>query len=153
FPEIALPRAILRLIAQISIALEVDGHRSDLVCARAAQAKAAYDRADTVALSHVTDVAQMVFSHRLRAVPFGKAGPNLGGGISRTVGQVGWGRGGQAPPSEPPGSLRGPPPVAAVDGADDQQQEGGADECLDEQREQPRAQVDVEEAEEPAAQE
>src|SRR5262245_18095934 len=50
FPEIALPRAILRLIAQISIALEVDGHRSDLVCARAAQAKAAYDRADTVAL-------------------------------------------------------------------------------------------------------
>src|SRR2546423_2303436 len=42
FPEVTLPREILRLIAQISIALEVDGHRSDLVCARAAQAKAAY---------------------------------------------------------------------------------------------------------------
>src|SRR5439155_410127 len=40
FPEVTLPREILRLIAQISIALEVDGHRSDLVCARAAQAKA-----------------------------------------------------------------------------------------------------------------
>src|SRR5437899_8583911 len=36
-PAVDLPRQLLRLIAQISIALEVDGHRSDLVCARAAQ--------------------------------------------------------------------------------------------------------------------
>jgi Mg-chelatase subunit ChlI len=87
FPEVSLPRSILRLIAQLSIALEVDGHRSDLVCARAAQAKAAYDSAEEVALSHVTDVAQMVYTHRLRAVPFGKGGPNLGDVISRIVGQ------------------------------------------------------------------
>jgi Mg-chelatase subunit ChlI len=79
---------MLRLIAQLSIALEVDGHRSDLVCARAAQAKAAYDRAPGVELSHVTDVAEMVFSHRLRTVPFGKAGPNLSEVISRIVGQA-----------------------------------------------------------------
>src|SRR3982075_3716837 len=78
FPEVSLSRSTLRLIAQRSIALEVAGHRSDLVCARAAQAKAAYDQAGEVELSHVTDVAQMVFSHRLRAVPFGKGGPNLG---------------------------------------------------------------------------
>src|ERR1700716_623594 len=88
FPEVELPRSILRLIAQLSIALEVDGHRSDLVCARAAQAKAAYDSADVVELSHVTDVAQMVFSHRLRTAPLGKAGPNRGEVISRIVGQV-----------------------------------------------------------------
>src|SRR5467141_4226288 len=88
FPEVELPREILRLIAQLSIALEVDGHRSDLVCARAAQAKAAYDRAPDVELSHVTDVAEMVFSHRLRTVPFGKAGPNLSEVISRIVGQA-----------------------------------------------------------------
>jgi magnesium chelatase subunit I len=87
FPEVSLPRPILRLIAQLSIALEVDGHRSDLVCARAAQAKAAYDRADEVELAHVTDVAQMVYSHRLRSVPFGKGGPNLGDVITRIVGQ------------------------------------------------------------------
>src|SRR4030088_2550872 len=87
FPEVELPRSILRLIAQLSIALEVDGHRSDLVCARAAQAKAAYDSTGEVELSHVTDVAQMVFSHRLRAVPFGKGGPNLGDVINRIVGQ------------------------------------------------------------------
>jgi magnesium chelatase subunit I len=88
FPEIDLPRSILRMIAQLSIALEVDGHRSDLVCARAAQAKAAYDSADVVELAHVTEVAQMVFSHRIRSAPFGKAGPNLGEVISRIIGQA-----------------------------------------------------------------
>ncbi len=88
FPEVDLPRPILRLIAQLSIALEVDGHRSDLVCARAAQAKAAYDSAAQVAVAHVTEVAEMVYSHRLRSVPFGKGGPNLAEVISRIVGQA-----------------------------------------------------------------
>jgi Mg-chelatase subunit ChlI len=87
FPEVNLPREILRLIAQISIALEVDGHRSDLVCARAAQAKAAYDSADEVGVNHVGEVAPMVFAHRVRSVPFGKSGPNLGEVIGRMVGQ------------------------------------------------------------------
>ena len=87
FPEVMLPREILRLIAQISIALEVDGHRSDLVCARAAQAKAAYDSDESVGVNHVTDVAEMVFAHRVHSVPFGKGGPNLGEVISRMVGQ------------------------------------------------------------------
>src|SRR5947207_7003229 len=88
FPEVSLPRQILRLIAQISIALEVDGHRSDLVCARAAQAKAAYDSADEVDVNHVGGVAEMVFAHRVHSVPFGKGGPNLGEVISRMVGQA-----------------------------------------------------------------
>jgi Mg-chelatase subunit ChlI len=86
FPEVTVPKEILRLIAQISIALEVDGHRADLVCARAAQAKAAFDREDEVDLGDVTDVAPMVYAHRVRAVPFGKSGPNLGEVISRVVG-------------------------------------------------------------------
>jgi Mg-chelatase subunit ChlI len=87
FPEVTVSKEILRLIAQISIALEVDGHRADLVCARAAQAKAAYDRESDVDLEDVTDVAPMVYSHRVRTVPFGKGGPNLGEVISRVVGQ------------------------------------------------------------------
>src|SRR5476651_1480141 len=68
FPEVNLPREILRLIAQISIALEVDGHRSDLVCARAAQAKAAYDSAEKVGVSHVGDVADVAHPDFLSAV-------------------------------------------------------------------------------------
>ncbi|HEX6547864.1 MAG TPA: AAA family ATPase [Candidatus Dormibacteraeota bacterium] len=86
FPEVDLPREILRLIAQLSVALEVDGHRADLVCARAAQAKASYDQVEEVNVSHVTEVAEMVYAHRLRAVPFGKGGPNLGEVISRVIG-------------------------------------------------------------------
>src|ERR671936_1405 len=88
FPEVTVPKEILRLIAQISIALEVDGHRADLVCARAAQAKAAYDREQEVDLEDVTDVAPMVYAHRVRTVPFGKGGPNLGEVITRVVGQA-----------------------------------------------------------------
>jgi Mg-chelatase subunit ChlI len=87
FPEVELPREILRLIAQISIALEVDGHRSDLVCARAAQAKAAYDSAEQVKTTHVGAVAEMVFAHRVHSVPFGKGGPNLAEVIARMIGQ------------------------------------------------------------------
>jgi Mg-chelatase subunit ChlI len=86
FPEVNLSREILKLIAHLSIALEVDGHRPDLVCARAAQAKAAYDGDQEVGTSHVTDVAEMVYAHRLRTVPFGKGGPNLGEIIGRVVG-------------------------------------------------------------------
>jgi Mg-chelatase subunit ChlI len=87
FPEVSLPREILRLIAQISIALEVDGHRSDLVCARAAQAKAAYDGASDVRTGQVGQVAEMVFAHRVHSVPFGKGGPNLAEVIARMIGQ------------------------------------------------------------------
>ena len=86
YPEVVLPKEILKLIAQLSIALEVDGHRADLVCARAAQAKAAYDGAAEVELPHVTGVAEMVYAHRVRAVPFGKAGPNLQDVIGRVIG-------------------------------------------------------------------
>src|SRR5260370_272678 len=89
FPEVDLPREILRLIAQISIALEVDGHRSDLVCARAAQAKAAYDSAEQVKVTHVGAVAEMVFAHRVHSVPFGKGGPNLPELTARMIGQGG----------------------------------------------------------------
>ncbi len=88
YPEVTVPREILRLIAQLSIALEVDGHRSDLVCARSAQAKAAYDSAEQVELAHVVDVAEMVYAHRLRTVPFGRTSPNLNEVIARLVGRA-----------------------------------------------------------------
>ncbi|MBO0744720.1 MAG: AAA family ATPase, partial [Candidatus Dormibacteraeota bacterium] len=85
YPEVTMPREILRLIAQLSIALEVDGHRSDLVCARAAQAGAAYAGDGAVEPRHVSEVAEMVYSHRLHTVPFAKGAPNLGDVIRRMV--------------------------------------------------------------------
>jgi Mg-chelatase subunit ChlI len=87
FPEVTIPRGILQLIAELSIALEVDGHRADLVCSRAAQAEAAYEEVPEVGTEHVARVADMVYAHRVRSLPFGKGGPNIGDVITRVLGR------------------------------------------------------------------
>jgi Mg-chelatase subunit ChlI len=87
FPEVNIPRSILQLIAELSIALEVDGHRADLVCSRAAQAEAAYEEVPEVGTEHIARVADMVYAHRVRSLPFGKGGPNIGDVITRVLGR------------------------------------------------------------------
>jgi Mg-chelatase subunit ChlI len=87
FPEVTIPRSILQLIAELSIALEVDGHRADLVCSRAAQAEAAYEEVPEVGTEHIARVADMVYAHRVRSLPFGKGGPNIGDVITRVLGR------------------------------------------------------------------
>ena len=62
--DIAVPRPIRRVIANLSIQLNVDGHRADLVLARAAQAMAAYEGASDVGEPHIGAVADMVYLHR-----------------------------------------------------------------------------------------
>ena len=88
FPEVNIPRTILQLIAELSIALEVDGHRADLVCSRAAQAEAAYEEVPEVGTEHIARVADMVYAHRVRSLPFGKGGPNIGDVITRVLGRA-----------------------------------------------------------------
>jgi Mg-chelatase subunit ChlI len=88
FPEVNIPRSILQLIAELSIALEVDGHRADLVCSRAAQAEAAYEEVPEVGTEHIARVADMVYAHRVRSLPFGKGGPNIGDVITRVLGRA-----------------------------------------------------------------
>jgi Mg-chelatase subunit ChlI len=87
FPEVNIPRGILQLIAELSIALEVDGHRADLVCSRAAQAEAAYEEVPEVGTEHIARVADMVYAHRVKSLPFGKGGPNIGDVITRVLGR------------------------------------------------------------------
>ena len=82
-PEIEVPRAIRRVIANLSILLEVDGHRADLVLARAAQALAAYQAADEVDAQHVGAVATMVYEHRR---PEHLAGQSMSELMNRVVG-------------------------------------------------------------------
>jgi len=62
--KVEVSRPIRSLIAHLSIAVNVDGHRADLVLARAAQAMAALEQADSVDRSHVATVADMVYAHR-----------------------------------------------------------------------------------------
>jgi Mg-chelatase subunit ChlI len=58
-------------IAALGIELEVDGHRSDLVMRKAAQALAAYEGVRAVALAEVEHVAAMVLAHRVKPMPGG----------------------------------------------------------------------------------
>ena len=65
----------------------MDGHRADLVCSRAAQAEAAYEEVPEVGTEHIARVADMVYAHRVRSLPFGKGGPNIGDVITRVLGR------------------------------------------------------------------
>ena len=62
--------AILRKIAQLSIALEVDGHRADLTLLRASMARAAFHGREKVLEEDLVEVADMVYRHRMRTLPF-----------------------------------------------------------------------------------
>lgn len=61
---VEMTKVMRRVIAYLSISLHVDGHRADLVLARAAQAVAAHNGADAVDSTHIAAVAEMVYAHR-----------------------------------------------------------------------------------------
>ncbi|MEA2647173.1 MAG: magnesium chelatase subunit [Chloroflexota bacterium] len=63
---VEVPREILEAIAELSVSLAVDGHRSDLVARKAAQALAALRGVDTVTQAEVDEVIDMVLSHRVK---------------------------------------------------------------------------------------
>jgi Mg-chelatase subunit ChlI len=84
-PLVQTGSEILAAIANLSVALEVDGHRSDLVAARAAQALAAYEGSDQVSSSHVARVAEMAYAHRVRSAPFGRPATSVQDVVAQLV--------------------------------------------------------------------
>ncbi len=66
----ALSDELLHTVASVCSALEVDGHRADLVIARAAVAVAALRGAPAATLEHVSEVAPLALVHRVRSRPF-----------------------------------------------------------------------------------
>ena len=56
--------------AKIGVALQVDGHRSDIVLLKAALTLAAFEGAQDVTREHLIQVAPMVLTHRMRRMPF-----------------------------------------------------------------------------------
>jgi magnesium chelatase subunit I len=81
--SVEIPRSIRRMIANLSIILEVDGHRPDLVLARAAQATAALAGADVVDATHLGSAAEMVYLHR--RPPSSEPQPAISAMVSRVV--------------------------------------------------------------------
>jgi magnesium chelatase subunit I len=75
--RVRIERIILRAIAELCVALKVDGHRGELTIARAARALAALESRAAVTLDDVRQVAVMSLRHRLRKDPLEKMDSGL----------------------------------------------------------------------------
>jgi magnesium chelatase subunit I len=67
--RVRIDRALLRLVAELCVALDIDGHRGELAIARASKAVAAFEGRDSVKVDDVRRVSQMSLRHRLRKDP------------------------------------------------------------------------------------
>ena len=69
-PQVRLPDTVLRQVASVCAAFEVDGLRADLVTARAAVAHAAWQGRIEVTADDVRTAARLALPHRRRRQPF-----------------------------------------------------------------------------------
>ena len=70
YPHVKAPDAILYAIAERSLKLGVDGHRSDIIMLKAAKAIAAWAGRDEVGPHDVDEAATLALAHRVRRRPF-----------------------------------------------------------------------------------
>ena len=69
-PQVTASGDILRMAAQISIALEVDGHRADITLIKTAETLAAVDGHTEVTKDDLRTAARLALPHRMRRRPF-----------------------------------------------------------------------------------
>lgn len=67
---VVIPDSLYEDAAKIGVALQVDGHRSDIVLLKAACTLAAFEGAAEASREHLIRVAPMVLTHRMRRMPF-----------------------------------------------------------------------------------
>lgn len=72
--QVLIPDEILELAARIGIALEVEGHRSDITLIKTAQTIAAWQGQEVVSHEHINEAAYLVLPHRMRRQPFEESG-------------------------------------------------------------------------------
>lgn len=68
--SVAIPDSLYLDAAKIGVALQVDGHRSDITLLKAACTLAAFEGAQEADRDHLIRVAPMVLTHRMRRMPF-----------------------------------------------------------------------------------
>jgi magnesium chelatase subunit I len=68
-PEVELPDSALYKIAELCVALQIDGHRGELTISRAAASLAALDSKNEVGPEQIRRVALLALRHRLRKDP------------------------------------------------------------------------------------
>lgn len=69
-PGVTISRELLLLSATLAIELDVDGHRGELTMMKAATAMAAFEGKTAVTKDEIKAVAEMVFLHRMKSLPF-----------------------------------------------------------------------------------
>ncbi|MBO5270112.1 MAG: ATP-binding protein [Clostridia bacterium] len=69
-PRVTFSDECLLAVAEVSIALGVDGHRADIMVLKTAIANAAYRGADRVATEDLLVAARLALPHRMRRRPF-----------------------------------------------------------------------------------
>jgi Mg-chelatase subunit ChlI len=70
YPQVQAPDSLLFEIAERSLAMGVDGHRSDLIMLKAAKALAAWGGRDAVSPADLAEAAGLALAHRVRRRPF-----------------------------------------------------------------------------------
>lgn len=68
--EIVIPDRLYEDAAKTGVALQVDGHRSDITLLKTACTLAAFEGVGEVTRDHLIRVAPMVLTHRMRRMPF-----------------------------------------------------------------------------------
>ena len=71
--EVTIPDSLYRDAARIGVALQVDGHRSDITLLKAACTLAAFEGTGEASREQLIRVAPMVLTHRMRRMPFDTA--------------------------------------------------------------------------------
>lgn len=69
-PKVHCSETLYELIASISIAVEVDGHRADIVILKTALTLAAYQQRTEVTKEDIYQAATLALPHRLKRLPF-----------------------------------------------------------------------------------
>jgi magnesium chelatase subunit I len=76
-PRVRIAETLLRKIATLSVEIGVDGHRADLVMAKAAKTLAAFEGRTEVTGKDVLSVAELALYHRVRRTPFDETGVDM----------------------------------------------------------------------------
>jgi len=76
-PDVDYAQADLYTIAELTAAMEVDGHRADIVILKAALAQAAFDGRTAIREADILLAAELALPHRLRRLPFDGASEKL----------------------------------------------------------------------------
>ena len=69
-PTIGVDANLLEFIANISITLGVEGHRSDITLLNSSRALAALQGEPRVTMDHLKQLTPLVVSHRMKRKPF-----------------------------------------------------------------------------------